>query len=312
MSVNINHPEDDISTSSSAPPTLGGQSPLVADNATVAADSSGNVSRWVMSTALGGTVTEDGANTWAKIGAFTPSASSNINLNRVFHILDSEKVNSPIAILHMTLRQSASGLSTTESNLGVIAIGPTTDHIDQSSFKVISSAATNGTAIELWINKKTTFNKFSVYEVGASETSGEWNVSYNNNAAWQSSTPSGAVNLTSDWAGSGQLTSTSFSNGWAGTAYYEKLANGLVKVFVGCTTIGTATDATTIWTAPAGYRIGQIEVVDATGNDATYASAAGRISCETSGTFFKYMGTQELIRCLDSLQFMLQGDDYVL
>lgn len=62
------------------------------------------------------------------------------------------------------------------------------------------------------------------------------------------------TNVVNDNAGSGELTSTSLSNSWAGTAYYERSASGTTRLKISVTTVGTTTNGTVIFTMPAGYR----------------------------------------------------------
>jgi len=278
MSVNINHPEDDISTSSSAPPTLGGQSPLVADNATVAADSSGNVSRWVMDTAAGSTGTEDGANTWCEIATFSMGTNDAVITTRDY-LLVGFGLDVSTTRLHVSIKQGASGLSSTDSRLQVSNISglPSLGFagLSHDGFKLTAASATSGTDVKLWMRKTGTYGAWSIYELGKADGAGLSSVAYNNNAAWQSSTPSGAVNLTSDWAGGGWQSLT-IQNGWAGTARYKKTASGIVYIQLRFTTAGTTTDGTLIVTIPSGFRPG-IAYLSKILTGAISGGAAGRL-----------------------------------
>jgi len=299
MSVNINHPEDDISTSSSAPPTLGGQSPLVADNATVAADSSGNVSRWVMSTAAGSTGVEDGANTWAKLATFKlPSTNQTLTAT---YLLNTSFITAEGVMKFNVQIRNDTGIYNLYTSIQVISNTNGGAVLNYDSLKLVSATDSTNVDIELWMKKSTQYCKFSLHELSLNDDVGTATITYNNNAAWQSATPSGAVTITSDWAGSGQLTSTSFSNGWAGTAYYEKLANGQVIFHIAAGTIGTTTDGTTIFTLPSGYRPGYSHFIGLIGNDTTYAASAGRLVINTDGTVqvYTYTGTNTSVRAND-------------
>jgi hypothetical protein len=167
----------------------------------VAADSDGNVSRWVMTTATGGVGTEDGANTWAKLATFDGDASTvarfavTLELTSVFYNAGQDTTSTKVAI---QILDAAGGLS---SNSTINIVGTTGSAISHDSFKLVQATASQGTPIELWVRKDTSYQSFYVTEIGRHDLNDSVDVAYNPNAAWQSATPSGAVNITSDWAG---------------------------------------------------------------------------------------------------------------
>lgn len=230
MSINIDHPNEDISTSAGSPPSLGSQAPLVANDATVTANSSGNVSRYVMETAVGASGTEDGANTWAKIATFTPSAS-NFQYATFTYRVEGSFQNANIAssaTISINLTQGTTGLDSTNSSIDIETKGTGTA-LSADNFKLVSASATNGTAVELWMKKNSTSNKFWVYELAKANYS-NWAIAYNSGAAWQSTDPAtgAAVVVTSDWAKPTRVA-------WTPVVY-------------GATTAGTGT-----YTSQAGY-----------------------------------------------------------
>lgn len=106
------------------------------------------------------------------------------------------------------------------------------------------------------------------------------------------------VTTGTNYGGSGLLSSTTLLNGWGGTIYYEKMSDGLVKVFLDAATIGTTTNGTNIYTLPAGMRPSVKQVVQLLGNDAATYNAAGRIDVATDGTckVYGYSGANTVVR----------------
>lgn len=160
-----------------------------------------------METAAGGTGVNDGADTWAKIVTFDLSASSYNDLYVKYIILDSEAgASGGYAELLIRLRKNnATTMDICDlqilrmSHITEGNITSFTQMLHEDSFKLVN----NGHAdVQLWVQKKKSYGKFIVYEDAisfdgwrTSQTSYNATITYNNNAAWQSSTPSGTNNF---------------------------------------------------------------------------------------------------------------------
>lgn len=250
MSININHPSEDISTSASEPPTLGGQAPLVADNATVSANSSGNVSRWVMSTA------SSTATYWAKIATFTSAGTETARLSKKLSFSLSSGGDTTPGLPHCIVEFYLADTVASGMTAYSLRVHSTNDaYFSHDSFMLVQAAATGGSPIELWAECNRSTSVASVVEESSAASGGAFTQLWNNGATWTATTPTGAVALTSDWSGSGKLTSTSVSNS-TGTVYYEKSADGITTVNLVLTALTTTTDATAYFTMASGYRHG--------------------------------------------------------
>jgi len=216
MSININHPQDDISTDGGNPPALGGQSPLVADNATVSADSDGNVSRWVMDTAA---IT---AGYWSKICTVTNTYGDDNVLKLGLEFVSphgNSGGSSTKTVVDIELRDEQgtnTGLQSAWSYIQTILSG---NVVPFNGIMAVGSTTT-GQPTEIWIKNNLTLGRvIAVRELYREETS-PWTVAYNNNSTWQSATPSGAVTITSDWAGAGTFLPYTEGDSTAGTGTY--------------------------------------------------------------------------------------------
>jgi len=156
-------------------------------------------------------------------------------------------------LLTVTALQGTAGLSTTSS---VQILSTEESAVAYNDLFLVTSSATNGSDIRLYM-QSIIAAAYDVQVLGSSFDTGV-SATWNNGATWTVTDPTSgaAASITSDWAGSGQLTSTSFSNGWAGTAYYEKHVSGLVLLTFAISTPGTTTNGTLVFTVPAGYRPG--------------------------------------------------------
>ena len=175
----------------------------------VAADSDGNVSRHVMTTAVGAA---GDSGYWAKLATITPSATDYQYVGFSFIIQDGfqGQFNST-AKVSVFLTQNTAGLHT-DSDLHVSSIDGGS-RLSHDSFKLVAAAA-NGSDVELWVRKDATYGRFTVYELSKSNEQTPWTFVYNNGATWQSAAPTGAVEITSDWAlNAGVVESGSNANG---------------------------------------------------------------------------------------------------
>jgi len=217
MAININHTNDTINTSSST---------LNLPDITVPPNSSGNVSRLVMSTAPGGATSADGANTWAKIATFTGTGASS-RFSATYKLQCA-----PFGFLgyaEITVQiydDSTSGLT---PNFSKITINQNQNHLfSEDSFMLVQGTAAAGQPIELWAKKNLQYNILEVYEVSKSTYENFFTIAYNDSAAWQASAPTGAVTVLSNWIQANENVSRLVMTTAAGTSgdsgYWTKLA----------------------------------------------------------------------------------------
>lgn len=234
----------------------------------------------VMYTAAGATGTEDGANTWAKIATFTPPASDYSNLTAHYTLIavhgGSEKVS-----ITVKLRQAQSGVFADESYVHVdidtyLGMGAAGVAIEKDCFKLISDSAVNGAPVELWMKKLSNYRVFSLHKNSVYYGIGEWSVAYHNLAPWQSAVPSGAaVNVTSDWGGTGWVI-PSLLNGWVFEygGGVKRLTNGLIIFDM---RLSGGTDDAVVFNLPVGFR---------PWTHAAFLTHKGSVSAETASSCY--------------------------
>lgn len=232
MSVNINHPENDISTSSGDAPTLGGGGPSVK----------------VMSTSTATSAY------YAKLStlAFPVTDDVSATLNFILTPTSAGGSYSPV-VVSTTILQGTAGLSAS-SKIEILSSDEAA--VSHNDLFLVASTATNGTNIELYM-QSIIAAAYDVQLLSSSFDAGVSLSSWNDGATWSATDPTiaAAASVTSDWSGSGQLTDTSgFSNGWTGTAFYEKDATGTTMVRLSITTVGTTANGTVIYTIPLKFR----------------------------------------------------------
>lgn len=215
-------------------------------------NSLGNISREVMSTQIGGL-----ANQWAQLATFNigdPAANSTFNGR--YLVIGRNSFDAPLAEITVRIRAAGGSYSTFYTQIDVHNIYDTTG-LNFDDFKLTADATTAGSDLNLWVQRALNNEGFHLVEVQrVSDYVGD-TVTYTDDSTWSGTVPTGsALNFTSDWAGSRQQNSTSFSSGWAGTGYYEKTDDGLVLLSFDFTTVGTVTDGTTLFTVPADFRPG--------------------------------------------------------
>lgn len=200
------------------------------------------------------------ANYWQRVATITPNTT--VNIDATLHLEISGRVTSSKVILAEILvhiRQESGLALMSDSHLDVLRIANDV-FFDHNSFMLTASSTAAGTGVELWTKCKLPSANLQIYELSRSKVD-VVSIAYETTTAWQAATPTGAATITSDWAGSGQLTSTSFQNGWAGTAYYERSSDGFLTIFFDITTVGTTTAGTTVFTIPAGFRHGEATAI---------------------------------------------------
>jgi hypothetical protein len=140
------------------------------------------VSRRVATTQFG---TGSDANYWAKLATF--QASNDYPVATL--ILGITSISIPgTAIVTVTVRQTTSP-TPPDVTVDVMGAAPSSI-IGTDSFKVITGAY--GAAVELWMQKKSTWGQFDVYEL--TRSTDFTTLTYNDGAAWQSSAPVGSGN----------------------------------------------------------------------------------------------------------------------
>lgn len=147
-------------------------------------------SRLVVTTADGGNGSEDGADTWAKIATISTGTSQNHDANLLLAVTMGRSSSHDSAIISAKFRSSTTGLDPSVA-VEMLARGGNGNLIDDDSFKVISGAWS--TDMELWMKKGHTFGTFYIYEMSRA-IGGSTTVTYATTPAWQSATPTGAVN----------------------------------------------------------------------------------------------------------------------
>lgn len=158
----------------------------------------------IMTTAVGGALAADGANTWAELsainlGATTESIALELELNGV--LFGAATVGSGARIL-VKVSQSNTAITVTDSKIDVLEIHDNSyGLLSPSSFKLVSSSTASGTVIYLWVEKFNTYGLWSVRELSKTTYVGAATVTYNDNAPWQAAAPVGAgINIVSTLA----------------------------------------------------------------------------------------------------------------
>ena len=207
------------------------------------------VARWVMRT--DSVLTNLGY--WAKIATITPTATNYTdNTIRLLLTFGDITYKGGTIEVDVAIGQGLTGFEPAHSQIAII--NNTNKNPNALNFKLVGDGGTNGLPVELWIQNNDTYGYMIIRELSQESGIGSANIQYVPNATWQAAEPTGVVEIASDWAGSGQLTSTSFQNGWAGTAYYEKSADGWVHVKGVLTTIGATADTTVLFVIPEDFR----------------------------------------------------------
>jgi hypothetical protein len=158
----------------------------------IPASATPNASRLVVTTAAGAAGTEDGANTWAKIATISFGTNQFYETQVVLSVVGQSSGLHDSAIISVFARSQATS-SNPLVDIQMIAKAGGENLIMMDSFKVISGAWS--TDIEVWMRKRLTYGVFNVYEISRGAASvGSNAIIYNDGAAWQSATPTGAVN----------------------------------------------------------------------------------------------------------------------
>ena len=147
------------------------------------------------------------------------------------------------------------------------------------------AATTGSNTLEVWIQKTQNYGAVKTYEIAKNDEIGEIaSIEYHDLAPWQAAAPTGAVNITSDWAGSGIIQPTC-GNGWTtGDIELEKSADGWVTIRVESPVAGTTTDGIIVTTLSAGYLPGasSIGALDIKLSSSTGVTNGGKFSLNTT------------------------------
>ena len=149
----------------------------------------GSYSRLVCTTAQGSTTTENGANTWAKIATISPAGGQNQDCNIILAVANAYTNSTDAAIISAKFRTNTTGVNP-QVDVRILSHSGTSVALSNNSFKMISGGF--DTDMELWMRKDTTFCRFYIYELAINGTLPA--PVYVTSSAWQSATPTGAVN----------------------------------------------------------------------------------------------------------------------
>jgi len=225
------------------------------------------VSKLACVTATGSTGAENGANTWAKIATLTAGAAFT-DAHILLACTSSGYTGLPDSAIVSAYVKSQGASNTPVVRVSIAAKGETAHFITTDSFKIISDTSTAGSVAtaELWVKKAKNYGTLSFYELSKSLYNSSCSVAYNDGAAWQSATPTGAVNNVSTSGvtvfGSpvitnasttlelGGVTDTTLSRSAAGVAAVE---GNPVSVRVSVPASSTAAGKPGQWAADASY-----------------------------------------------------------
>ena len=146
-------------------------------------------SQLVSLTSPGATGAEDGGDTWAKIATFSTGTNQYAEAQILLSVTNRSSGEHDTAIISVYFRANMTGQNPVV-DVKMVAKGGSGVAIRNDSFKVISGGWS--TDMELWFKKGGTYGRFAFYETSKSLEGGT--LTYTSNAAWQSATPTGAVN----------------------------------------------------------------------------------------------------------------------
>ncbi|WP_025026327.1 hypothetical protein [Caldalkalibacillus mannanilyticus] len=154
-------------------------------------------SRKVMETMLGGVSTENGTNTWAKIGdiLFPPPSNRDASIVLSISFGGHTIANIGNCLIAISARQSSTSPNM-DMSVQILALAQNGNtSIRDDSFKLVSDGA--GKPVSLWVKKYQTYVQCTVYEVSKILSSDVF-VTYNDNAPWQSEEPTGVYSAVSN------------------------------------------------------------------------------------------------------------------
>jgi len=208
----------------------------------IPASATPDASRLVCTTALGDIAASNGANTWAKIATFSSGTNQFAESQVILSVANANSGGHDTAIISVLYRANATNSNPT-LDVRIISKGGTYGGLGPDSFKMVSGGW--ATSAELWIRKNAAYGVFAFYETVRNNSNGS-TITYNNNAAWQSATPTGTVN---------NVSSDGVHVGMKLTVNGDIFANGTVPV-VTTTATQTLTNKTLgapIFTQSGGY-----------------------------------------------------------
>ena len=144
------------------------------------------VSRRVVETAAGGAAAENGANSWCKLVTASITAGT---ANLILAVTSGDTTADESAIVSVLFRSNAAGSKPVVAVNLLAKPGPTY-FIGPDSFKVVSG--NTGPTMELWMQKKAGYGRFSVYELVDATRNAV--LTYHDGAVWQSAEPVGDGN----------------------------------------------------------------------------------------------------------------------
>ncbi len=148
-----------------------------------------DVSKLVCTTASGAAGVEDGTNTWVKIATFSTGTNEYSEAQILLSVANTSSGNHDTAVVSVFFRTNSTN-SDPVVDVRIVAKGGNGYSIANDSFKVISGGWS--TDMELWLRKGAPYGRFRIYETSKSLSGGT--LTYTTDPAWQSATPTGAVN----------------------------------------------------------------------------------------------------------------------
>lgn len=168
----------------------------------------------VCKSAGGGTTTENGSNTWAKIATYSTGTAQFNDGSFVYSVmqLNGGAPGPETAIISVGVGSANTGSNPTVA-VRMLSHGTSQSGgywVKADSFKIVSDGWSSD--MVLWMKKGNQYGQFGFYEIGRTTTANV-TVTYNDGAAWQSAVPTGTVNnVQTDGITSGvKVTATGFS-----------------------------------------------------------------------------------------------------
>jgi hypothetical protein len=209
---------------------------LNTDKLETSGDGSGltNIARKVWESSQG---SGSSANYWAKVATYSITGDYDDG-TFIYHFMPEELGAGMPAIVAVNVRtNNASGGDSHTLNVELMSKPHVTPFSDDS-FKLIDNGGSSD--IELWVKKNDNNCQISAYEMSAHVEDSGFTIAYNQNAAWQSSEPTGSglniktvgVKVAGNFTANGTVTATAFAGDGAaltgisgGIAYTRHTAN---------------------------------------------------------------------------------------
>lgn len=187
-----------------------------------------------MKTEPGGIGPENGPGSWAKFADITGVINTESSFIFLVGASNLSLLTPATCLITVNIGMGASTLDADYTSIDVvhtdIAIFPS------ANFKLIGT----GTALQLWYKKPINYGTITVTELSKANVNNHLYL-YNDGASWQSAAPTGAVNITSDYAGRGTAVPVAEGSTDTGVGTYIAQATnyGVIRgVCIGTISIG--------------------------------------------------------------------------